>query len=205
MYSDIGFIFLGLIIEKAAGKIDTIFENNIAGPLNMRNTFYNPKQEVILRCAATEIEEGRGCIKGTVHDGKGYLLEGVSGNAGLFSTVKDLSKFCQMLLNYGEDDKSGKRILSRDSINLMKECHTTGLNERRGLGWQLKDKSNSMGDLASEDSIYHTGFAGASILIDFKKQFAFILLTNRIHPTRENNALVKLRGHINDIAEGTVY
>lgn len=96
-----------------------------------------------------------------------------------------------MILN---DGLSGKeRILSRNSIMLMRECQTAGLNERRGLGWQVKDSSNSMGDLASECSIYHTGFAGTSILIDFNNEMAFILLTNRIHPTRENKDLLRLR------------
>lgn len=206
MYSDIGYILLGLIIEKIAGKLDEFFNNNIAKPLNMENTFYNPTEAVKIKCAATELEEVRGCIKGIVHDGKAYVSGGVSGHAGLFSTVENLGKFCRMILNEGmSGSETHERILSKNSIILMRECHTAGLNERRGLGWQLKDNSNSMGDLASECSIYHTGFSGTSILIDFKNQMAFILLTNRIHPTRENKALLKLRSNINNIAETIVF
>jgi CubicO group peptidase (beta-lactamase class C family) len=206
MYSDIGYILLGLIAEKTAGKLDEFFNNNVAKPLNMENTFYNPPKNVKIKCAATELEETRGCIKGIVHDGKAYLSEGVSGHAGLFSTVEDLGKFCRMLLNVGmSGSETNKRILSKNTIMLMRECHTTGLNERRGLGWQVKDNSNSMGDLASECSIYHTGFAGTSILIDFKNEMAFILLTNRIHPSRENKGLLKLRSNINNIAETIVF
>lgn len=206
MYSDIGYILLGLIAENTAGKLDEFFMNNVAKPLNMENTFYNPPKDVKIKCAATELEEARGCIKGIVHDGKAYLSEGVSGHAGLFSTVEDLGKFCRMLLNGGIScSETNKRILSKNSIMLLRECHTTGLNEKRGLGWQLKDSSNSMGDLASDCSIYHTGFAGTSILIDFKNQMAFILLTNRIHPTRENKDLLKLRSNINNIAETVVF
>lgn len=204
LYSDIGFILLGMIIEKTEGKIDTVFENKIAKPMGMETTFYNPDLSMKTRCAATEITEERGAIRGVVHDGKGYLLGGVSGHAGLFSIVKDLGKLCQMLLNegvyYDEKSKSSKRILSSDSINLMRQLHTSGLNERRGLGWQLKDKCNTMGDAASEESIYHTGFSGTSILIDFKRQLAFILLTNRIHPTRANNELLNIRRDINNMA-----
>lgn len=203
MYSDIGYILLGLIIEKTAGRLDEFFKTNIAEPLDMKDSFYNPQDSVRIRCAATEINETRGCIRGTVHDGKAYISGGVSGHAGLFSTVEDLGKFCRMILNDGLSCK--KRILSRNSIMLMRECHTAGLNERRGLGWQVKDSSNSMGDLASECSIYHTGFAGTSILIDFKNEMAFILLTNRIHPTRENKDLLRLRKNINNIAETIVF
>ncbi|QAT41605.1 serine hydrolase [Clostridium sp. JN-9] len=206
MYSDIGYILLGLIAEKTIGKLDEFFKNNIAKPLNMENTFYNPVKEVRSKCAATEITKARGCIKGIVHDGKAYMLNGVSGHAGLFSTVGDLGRFCRMILNEGmPDGVTHERILSKNSIMLMSKCYTTGLNERRGLGWQLKDNLSSMGDLASECSIYHTGFSGTSILIDFKNQMAFILLTNRIHPTRENKELIKLRRNINNIAETIVF
>ncbi len=206
MYSDIGYILLGLITEKVAGRLDVFFSNNIAKPLNMENTFYNPVEAVRVKCAATEFEETRGYIKGIVHDGKAYVSGGVSGHAGLFSTVEDLGKFCRMLLNEGMSGSgTHERILSKNSIILMRECHTAGLNERRGFGWQVKDSSNSMGDLVSECSIYHTGFSGTSILIDFNNQMAFILLTNRIHPSRENKDLLKLRGNINNIAETIVF
>ena len=90
---------------------------------------------------------------------------------------------------------------------MIMECNTMGLNEKRGLGWQVKNHLgtiNSMGDLASKSSIYHTGFTGTSVLIDFENEFAFILLTNRIHPSRENMNLIKLRRNINNIAETVV-
>lgn len=203
LYSDIGFMLLGFIIEKIAGPIDKYFDENIAKPLNMINTFYNPRESVWLNCASTEYKNERGYVKGSVHDGKAYILGGVSGHAGLFSTVTDLGKFCTMILNSGVFND--KRILSKSSINMLKECHTKGLNERRTLGWQLKDKNNSSSDLASCTSIYHTGFTGTSILIDFENEFAFILLTNRIHPSRKNDTLVKLRRNINNIAETVIF
>lgn len=207
MYSDIGYILLGLIIEKLAGPIDVYFNENIAKPLNMKDSYYNPAESLKDRCAATEYNKVRGYIKGTVHDGKAYMLQGVSGHAGLFSTVKDLGRFCEMMLNNGA--LNGKRILSSSSIKMMMEYTTEGLNEKRCLGWQTKNKVgsiNAMGDLASNKSIFHTGFTGTSVLIDFENQFAFILLTNRIHPNRDNNKeLIKLRRNINNIAETVVF
>jgi CubicO group peptidase (beta-lactamase class C family) len=202
VYSDIGFMLLGLIIEEVAGSIKEYFYENIAGPLNMISTCYNPKEEIKPICAATEYDESRGYIKGTVHDEKAFVIGGISGHAGLFSTAVDLGNFCSMMLNSGAFN--GMRILSKNSIKILKECHTNGLNEKRGLGWQLRDNGNATPDLASDDCIFHTGFTGTSILIDFKNEFAFILLTNRVHPSRENIALIKLRRNINNIAETVV-
>jgi CubicO group peptidase (beta-lactamase class C family) len=206
LYSDIGYILLGFIIEKSVGPMDVYFNENIAKPLNMEDTCYNPKENSKVRCAPTEYTYERGYIKGKVHDGKSYILGGVSGHAGLFSTVKDLGNFCKMMLNNGMFN--GKRILSKNSIKMIMECNTEGLNEKRGLGWQIRNdlsSINNMGDLASNRSIFHTGFTGTSVLIDFENQFAFILLTNRIHPSRENRELIKLRRNINNIAETVVF
>lgn len=202
LYSDIGFILLGIIIEKIAGSIKEYFYRNIALPLNMMNTYYNPEERIRSLCASTEYSESRGYIKGIVHDGKAFVMGGVSGHAGLFSTATDLKNFCIMMLNNGVFN--GTRILSENSIKMLKCCHTCGLNEKRGLGWQLKDNCNATPDLGSDDCIFHTGFTGTSILIDFKNDFAFILLTNRVHPSRENTALIKLRRNINNIAETVV-
>jgi len=205
LYSDIGYILLGLIIEKIVGPIDAYFHVNIAKPLNMKDTCFNPKENAKARCVPTEYSSSRGYIKGEVHDGKAYMLGGVSGHAGLFSTVKDLANFCKMMLNNGIFN--GKRILSEKSIKMIITCNTEGLNEKRGLGWQLKNNLgsiNSMGDLASNKSIFHTGFTGTSVLIDFENQFAFILLTNRIHPSRDNTDLIRLRRNINNIAQTVV-
>ena len=206
MYSDIGYILLGFIIEKMAGPIDVYFNENIAKPLNMKDTCYNPKENLMDRCAPTEDTKLRGCIKGIVHDEKAYVLGGVGGHAGLFSNVRDLGKFCKMMLNNGSF--KGKRILSENSIKMILNYNTEGLNEKRGLGWNIKDKfdySSSIGDLASESTIYHTGFTGTSMFIDFENQFAFIFLTNRVHPSRDNMELIKLRKNINNIAETVIF
>lgn len=202
LYSDLGFILLGLIIEKIEGSIEGYFKRHIAEPLNMIDTGYNPEERAKLRCAASEYKKARGYVKGVVHDGKAFLMDGISGHAGLFSTVKDLGNFCSMMLNGGR--YGDIRILHGNSIKILSQCHTGGLNEKRGLGWQLKDADNSVGDLASDNSIFHTGFSGTSVLIDFQNEFAFILLTNRIHPSRENTSLLKLRANINNIAETIV-
>lgn len=202
VYSDLGFMLLGLIIEKVAEPLDQFASKNIFKPLNMHDTCFNPPKEKLQRCVATEYQEKRGVIVGKVHDGNAYAMGGVSGHAGLFSTATDLGNFIKMILNGGCFE--GKRILTFKSVNLMNRCHTEGLNERRGLGWQLKNPGGSMGDLVSDDVMYHTGFTGTSVLIDREQGFGFVLLTNRVHPTRENDKLLTYRSYINNIAASIV-
>jgi len=116
LYSDFGYITLGFIIEKLAGNLDAIFMQSVAVPLGMKDTCYRPAEKGLAeRCVPTEVTPERGVIKGIVHDGKAYLLEGLSGNAGLFSTLEDMTHFVKMILNDG--CYGGKSILSKASVN----------------------------------------------------------------------------------------
>ncbi|WP_432663410.1 serine hydrolase [Wukongibacter baidiensis] len=203
IYSDTGFMLLSLIIERLTGSFEEYTKEKIFKPLKMTDTGFNPSKEKRSRCAATEKCSMRGeLVIGVVHDEKSYIMGGVSGHAGLFSTVKDLGFFVQMILDGGE--YQGKRILSKNTIDLLSKCQTEGLNRRRGYGWILKEKNSSIGDFVSELAIYHTGFTGTSILIDRHYGIGFILLSNRVHPTRENIKLLSLRGKINNIAMTTI-
>ncbi|MDI6600866.1 MAG: serine hydrolase domain-containing protein [Thermoanaerobacteraceae bacterium] len=202
LYSDMGFMLLGLVVEKVAEPIYKFANMYVFEPMGMFDTCYNPPEELKKRCVATEYSEDRGMIVGEVHDGNAYIMGGASGHAGLFSTVPDLVRFVEMILNDGY--YKGKRILGRAAIDAMGRCYTEGLNERRGLGWELKTPGHSMGDLVSDNVLYHTGFTGTSILIDRQYGLGFVLLTNRVHPTRENQKLIPLRGYINNIAMTTI-
>lgn len=196
-------MLLSLIIERLTGSFEEYVNEKIFKPLNMIDTGFNPSKEKKSRCAATEKSSMRGeLIVGVVHDEKSYIMGGLSGHAGLFSTIKDLGAFVNMILGDGEYQR--KRILSQNTIDLLSKCHTEGLNARRGYGWVLKEENSSIGDLASDLSIYHTGFTGTSILIDRYYGIGFILLTNRVHPTRGNIKLLSLRGKINNIAMTTI-
>lgn len=203
VYSDTGFMLLSLIIERLTGSFEEYVNEKIFKPLNMIDTGFNLSKEKRLRCAATEKCSMRGkVVVGVVHDEKSYIMGGVSGHAGLFSTIKDLGTFVKMILNDGE--YQGRRILSRNTIALLSECQTKGLDARRAYGWVLKDSNSSIGDLVSCLAIYHTGFTGTSILIDRHCGIGFILLSNRVHPTRENIKLISLRGKLNNIAMTTI-
>ena len=189
-YSDFGYIILGKVIEHFKFNIAEYANEVIFKPLGMNHTMFKPKDKGFLNdCAASEISETRGVIRGEVHDGKAFKLGGISGNAGLFSTTRDLTKFVSMML----DD--GYPILKKETIKSFKSCQTKGLNLSRTIGWFFNDETTPVYGLCSNCSLWHTGFAGGSILIDYEKKCGIIILTNRVHPTR-NNDITELRTQI---------
>ena len=203
VYSDVGFMILGIIIDKITSSFKEFAENNIFKPLNMNSTCFEPNNSNPNKFASTELCPMRKhIITGVVHDEKSYLMGGTAGHAGLFSSAEDLSKFVIMLLNGGAYNSN--IIINEKTIELMSKCYTEKLNETRGLGWITKGTYQAMGDLSSNQSIFHTGFTGTSILVDRKYKAGFILLTNRVHPSRENRKLVKLRCNINNIAMSSI-
>lgn len=191
-YSDFGYIALGFVVEHFKGSLDKVAEAEIFEPLRMSSTCYNPKDHGLAdKCVAEEVTEARGVIKGVVHDGKGYCLDGISGNAGVFSTADDLSRFVRMLLHDGELD--GVRILKPETVDLLKHSFTPDLNVSRTLGWIADDRNQSDGTEISDSCLYHTGFSGTSIYVDFKRNMGIIVLTNRVHPSRDNMAIMDIR------------
>lgn len=177
-YSDVGFILLGFVIEKLDQlSLEESFQKHIAKPLEMEHTSYHVynKQKAI----PTEITNERGCICGEVHDSKAYLL-GESGSASLFSTLQDLVCFGQAMLS------ENNKLFEKEIFELLKSVTI----QRRGLGWEKPYK---------ESVLYHTGFTGTSILLDMDKKQGFILLTNRIHPDRNQTDFLVLRNKLNKI------
>lgn len=202
VYSDLGFIILGRIIENVTGAtLDQYAHKNIFEPLEMMDTGYNPKDKE--RCAPTEARADRvynGMLQGQVHDEKAFILGGVAGHAGLFSTAGDLAHFIQMILNKGK--YNGNQILSQASIDYFFKPQVeekVGISldtSKRSLGWIVKGSYSSAGDLVSDETILHTGFTGTNIWIDRKNEIGFCLLTNRVHPTRDNLKIIDVRTRI---------
>ncbi|MGN1343468.1 MAG: serine hydrolase domain-containing protein [Traorella sp.] len=196
-YSDVNFILLGWVIAKLKGSLDGYAKEVMFEPLQMNNTCYNPKPELKERCAAYEDIPARGgVVRGVVHDGKGYKFMGISGHAGVFSTIEDISHYVEMLLNDGI--YHGVRFFREDTMNLLKTCTTVGMNEKRSIGWVISDPNYALGKKFSEHTLYHTGFSGPSILIDLDKKIGCIVLANRVHPTRDNKKILTARNDIHD-------
>jgi CubicO group peptidase (beta-lactamase class C family) len=205
VYSDFGFIVLGKIVEKITGMtLDKFLLAEFFEPLGMKNTFFKPSDVYLNNIAPTEIDSvwRKRIVRGTVHDETADLLGGVSGHAGLFSNASDLAIFVQMILtggNYG-----GVQYIKPETVKLFTERKNK--YEQRGLGWDFKslEGSSSAGSLFSMKSFGHTGFTGTSIWIDPERNLFVIFLTNRVHPTRANTKISKIRPALHDAVIGAV-
>ena len=198
LYSDLGFITIGRILEVAGDDtLDQLCKKYLYQPMEMTQTGFNPVNE---NTASTERKPSSDqYINGVVHDENARFFGGVSGHAGLFSNAQDISKYAIMLLNEGVVNNT--RVLSKAAVSAMIRNYTYQLNEDRGLGWSLKadrvpgtdSYSNAGGELAPIGSYGHTGFTGTSIWLDNSLGVYIICLTNRVHYGRENIKIVRFR------------
>jgi CubicO group peptidase (beta-lactamase class C family) len=188
-YSDLNLITLGALLEHVSSQpLATLVAERVTGPLGMRDTMFNPPEERWPRVAATEYQPwtGRGMIRGTVHDENAWALGGVAGHAGIFSTAFDMAVLGQLLCDGGQ--YAGRRLLAEDTVRAILTDHNADIGASpRGLGWQL-DQRYFMDALCSPVTAGHTGFTGTSITVDPVARMVLVLLTNRVHPTRERNA-----------------
>jgi len=199
VYSDLGLITLYKVVEVVTGvEFSEFLRDEFYGPLEMAETAFNPEFPKE-RYAATEYVEHLGDYKrGIVHDENCESMGGISGHAGLFSTVGDLGKFAEMIENGGV--YKGKRLLSENSLELARQNFTPwDSTEYRGLGWQLKGPQFApCGDYFSDKSYGHTGFTGTSLWFDPEVKLRVILLTNRVHFGREPH-IIRLRPRLHNI------
>ena len=206
VYSDIGFILLGEIIERISGKtLDVLFQNRIAQPLGMSKMGFNSAPQNWMQIAPTERDHSfrQKLIQGEVHDENAWVMGGVSGHAGLFGNAGDLGIFCQMMLQQGRWEK--QQLVQPKTIQEFTAAHPASQGAPFALGWDKPSGHSSSGKYFSVRSFGHLGFTGTSIWIDPQKDLFVILLTNRVHPTRDNTAIKPLRPRIHDaVVEGLV-
>jgi len=186
-YSCMGYITLGKMLEKLYGlPLDRMAQEKVFAPLGMARTGYCPAGGNI---AATEIDRETGAAwQGIVHDENARFLKGVSANAGVFSCIDDMIAFASMLA------RGGGGYISPAMLSAAIRCHAETSEIRRGLGFHLAGTPyNYMGDLFPACSFGHTGFTGTSLAVDPTTGFYLILLSNRVHPTRENLRLMRFR------------
>ncbi|HKB15029.1 MAG TPA: serine hydrolase domain-containing protein, partial [Planctomycetota bacterium] len=192
VYSDYGAILLGVAIERIAGEgLDSFCERRVFGPLGMSTTRFLPPPEWRDRIAPTEVDPARGgALVGRVHDENADAMEGVSGNAGLFSTAGDLARFCQALL--APEGSPIPRFVSPATVALFTKRAGLVEGSTRALGWDTPSEKHFAAALGPE-SFGHTGFTGTSIWCVPGKRAYLVLLTNRVHPTRANRGIDKVR------------
>ncbi|HZE40543.1 MAG TPA: serine hydrolase domain-containing protein [Stackebrandtia sp.] len=185
-YSDLNLITMGVLIEKVTGStLDAEVKRRITDPLGLRDTGYNPPKSQLDRIAATEyqLELRGGVVHGEVHDENAWSFGGVAGHAGIFSTAADVAVFAQTILNGGT--YGGERLLRQDTVRALLTNYNADLPPEagRGLGWQL-DQRFYMDALSTPVSAGHTGFTGTCVVVDPSDETLYVLLTNRVHPTR---------------------
>jgi beta-glucosidase-like glycosyl hydrolase/CubicO group peptidase (beta-lactamase class C family) len=198
VYSDLGFILLGEILERATGKtLDQLAHEQIFAPLDMTSTMFQPPKNLLSRIAPTENDTTyrKRPLQGEVHDENAFAMGGVAGHAGLFTTAGDLAAFCQMLLNggiYGHH-----RLLTRATISQFTAAQSPADNART-LGWMTPTPNSSSGRYFSPHTFGHLGFTGTSIWIDPDRRLFVVLLTNRVYPTRESDRIAAVRPAVHD-------
>lgn len=195
IYSDLGFIALGFVLENLSGKkLAALAEEEIFKPLKLEQTFFNPKlalQTGIAACETGNLYEENtardaghasyskwrtNLIWGEVHDGNAHFLGGSAGHAGLFSTARETSLLARQFL------AGHTTLLASSTCAMFRRNFTDGLEEARSPGWQLAvTKDSTAGAALPSDSFGHTGFTGTSCWVDPVNERTFVLLTNRTH------------------------
>jgi uncharacterized protein YbbC (DUF1343 family)/CubicO group peptidase (beta-lactamase class C family) len=210
IYSDVGFLVLGRLVEKVSGQsLDEFARATIFDPLGMVDTGFRPlggppdEPTPASRIAPTE-RDGSRMLRGVVHDPRSRALGGVAGHAGLFGTADDLAVFCQMILDGGKG-LDGKRVLSPLTVRAMVDPGSTPEGQRRGLGWDVSTSySGPRGALFGPTSFGHTGFTGTSLWIDPETETFVILLTSRLHPDGKGASPGTLRAEVATLVASSI-
>jgi CubicO group peptidase (beta-lactamase class C family) len=204
VYSDIGALVMTQIVENVSGqRLDRYLDERLFRPLEMRDTRYLPPASWINRIAPTEMDAAwrNAMVRGQVHDENAASMGGISGHAGLFSTGPDLGKFAQMLLGCFSPATSHQppAIVDCATAQMFTRVQDAAFSSR-ALGWDTPSGTSSAGTLMSRRSFGHTGFTGTSMWMDPDNDLFVILLTNRVHPTRENQLIFQVRRAVADTA-----
>jgi CubicO group peptidase (beta-lactamase class C family) len=194
-YSDIGFIILGVALERIAEESLNVFcQREIFGPLGMTQTTFNPAAAVRPGIPPTEDDQTfrRRIIQGEVQDENAGVMGGVAGHAGLFSSGRDIATFANALL------QGGRPILRPETISLFTARASAPEGTSRALGWDTPSAPSQSGRFFSAHAFGHLGYTGTSLWIDPENELSVTLLTNRTWPDCANQAIKQVRPKFHD-------
>jgi len=194
-YSDIGFILLGLALERIAEEsLDRFCLHEVFGPLALLHTAFNPPPTWKPQIPPTADDQTfrKRIIQGEVQDENASVLGGVAGHAGLFSTAADIAAFAHAMLS------GGSPILRRETLALFTRREGSPPGPSRALGWDTPSTPSQSGKYFSPSSFGHLGYTGASLWIDPERQLSVTLLTNRTWPDCSNQAIQQVRPRFHD-------
>jgi CubicO group peptidase (beta-lactamase class C family) len=210
IYSDLGFMLLAFILEDVnrapfAAQFDRLFRlkaeaTGLPKEAAEESIQFNPSKQLRERCAPTELDLWRGrLLQGEVHDENAWALGGACGHAGLFGTAAAVGGFARLVLS----GLSGDGTLARPETLARFVRRSAVPGSSRALAWDTMLPTSSCGTRLSPRAIGHTGFTGTSLWIDPEQDLYVVLLTNRVHPTRENHQIQKVRRAVHDaVVEG---
>jgi CubicO group peptidase (beta-lactamase class C family) len=186
IYSDLGFILLGFILDDVGFAL---------GALSAADLTFNPPREWRERTAPTELDLWRGrLLQGEVHDENTWALGGVAGHAGLFGTAAAVGALAREVLK----GLNGATTFARPETFARFARKSDVPGSSRALGWDTMLPSSSCGTRLSGRALGHTGFTGTSLWIDPEQDLYVVFLTNRVHPSRDNNAIQPFRRAVHD-------
>jgi CubicO group peptidase (beta-lactamase class C family) len=193
VYSDPGFMLLGFLLDDLTDGLDATaaWISEACG----ESLSYLPDESERPRIAPTEFDPWRGrLLQGEVHDENAAALGGIAGHAGVFGTAAAVGAFARLVL------RTFVEPTALATPELMREFATRCAIPRssRALGWDTMLPTSSCGTRLSPTAIGHTGFTGTSLWIDWERDLYVVLLTNRVYPTRQHNALAALRPRVHD-------
>lgn len=206
-YSDLGFLLLGFLVEAIRGRsLDRLFRERMSGPLGLGRTFFvplsgrevSPPPVETGEVAATEFCPTRKrLLQAEVHDDNAWILGGVAGHAGLFGSARDVHTLCLAFLDAHAGSGSGP-LDARVVRELWDRGKAPG-DSTWALGFDTPTPGNSSaGTYAPGSLVGHLGFTGTSIWLDPADGTSVILLTNRVHPSRENDSIREFRPGLHD-------
>jgi len=194
-YSDIGFIILGVALERLADEsLDAFCQREVFGPLGMTHTTFTPTHALKASIPPTADDRSFRCriIQGEVQDENASVLGGIAGHAGLFSTAEDLAIFAHAIPN------GGRPILRSSTVELFSRRESVPEGTSRALGWDTPSTPSQSGRYFSSRSFGHLGYTGTSLWIDPDRQLSITLLTNRSWPDCQNQAIKQVRPAFHD-------
>jgi CubicO group peptidase (beta-lactamase class C family) len=199
-YSDIGFIVLGLALERVAGEpLDVFCRREVFGPLGMSQTAFNPPAAWKSRIPPTADDRTfrKRIIQGEVYDENASVMGGVSPQAGVFSTAFDTALFAEAMLN-GGTPVARPEIVRPETLAVFTRREISPAGTSRALGWDTPSKPSQSGKYLSQASFGHLGYTGTSLWIDPERQLSVTLLTNRTWPDGSNRAIKEVRPRFHD-------
>lgn len=209
LYSDLGFMLLGEIIEKlSATSLDRFFAAEISGALGLeKEIFFRPKAR-IMSVGKSQFAATQHCpwrqrlLQGEVDDEHCWLMNGVAGHAGLFGTIKGVLDLTGIILDQWQG--RGEYMPVSKSL-LRKALHRQYPDQTWCLGFDTpSDSGSSAGRYMAKESVGHLGFTGTSFWIDPVNDLVIVLLTNRVHPDRQNNQIKDFRPVMHDAVMQTL-